>query len=104
MHSPAGTGAPRVETDQALVELWLQSGPAGRRPDARASVDRFLTFVGVPLGRVTADDLRAFGESLADLTPAPQARVQSAVVSLLRLGRQVGYLPRVSTGRHPHAR
>jgi hypothetical protein len=92
MHGPVGTDAPRVETDEALVALWLQGRHPDRRRNDRASVARFLSFIGVPLGQVTADARRAFGESLDDLTPAPRARVQATAVSLLRLGRQVGYL------------
>ena len=92
MQGSAGTGAPHVETDDALVELWLRDRqPNGRAVD-RDSVERFLAFVGRPLRQVTTSELQAFEESLSDLTPAPRAHVHSAVVSLLRLGRRVGYL------------
>ena len=104
MQGPAGTGAPRVETDEDLVELWVRSrAPFGRAID-RAGANRFLAFLGRPLGQVAAGDLRAFGESLNDLTPAPRARMQSAVRSLLTFGRRVGYLPAARTGRRPRPR
>ena len=101
MQGAAGAGGRRVETDEALVELWLQGRRPGGRADDRASANRFLAFVGRPLGQVTARDLRTFGETLDDLTPAPRARMQSAVYSLLTFGRQVGYLPRERRGRRP---
>ena len=104
MQGAAGAGAPRVETDEALIELWLRGRQPSWRAVDRASVERFLAFVGRPLGQVTVSKLQAFEESLNDLTPAPRARAQTAIVGLLRLGRQVGYLPRGLTGRRLHPR
>ena len=92
MQGPTGAGAPHVETDDALVELWLRGRRPSRRADDRAIVERFLAFVGMPLRQVTARELQACEEPLSDRTPEPRARVHSTVVSLLRLGRRVGYL------------
>ncbi len=98
MQGSAGSGGPQVETDEALIELWLQGRLSTRRADDRASIERFLAFVGRPLGQVTASEIQAFGESLSDLTPAPRARSYGAVNSLLRLGRRAGYLPTARRG------
>ena len=79
-------------SDAELVELWLHGRRQDRAAD-RAAAERFLAFVGKPLGRATVGDLEAFGGSLTDLTPAPRARAVAAARSLLSFGHGTGYLP-----------
>jgi integrase/recombinase XerD len=90
-----GGGIPpaQAHTDEKLVELWLHGRSAGTQRAYRADVLAFLDFAGKPLAAVTIGDVQRFGDSLAQLAPASQARKLSAVKSVLSFAQRIGYLP-----------
>lgn len=85
----------RPAADTQLLSLWLH----GRSPHTQAAyvanVRRFLAFTGKPLAAVTLADLQRFADNLAaqQLAPTSQARLLSALKSLLTFAHQTGYLP-----------
>lgn len=83
---------PQAPTDGRLIELWIH----GRSPHSQraytADARRFLAHVGRPLAAITLADLQEFADSLGELAPSSQARVLSAVKSLLTFGHKTGYL------------
>lgn len=92
---PAPLAAPpptQADSDATLVRLWL----SGRSPrtvraygaDARA----FLAHAGAPLRAVTVGHVQAFGEGMAGLSSATQARRLSSVKSLLAYAHRLGYV------------
>lgn len=84
---------PRDETPIDLVNLWLHGRSPHTQRAYRADVARFLAGVGKPLAQVTLGDLQAFADGLAQLAPTSQARILSAVKSLLAFGHRLGLLP-----------
>jgi integrase/recombinase XerD len=81
------------DEDDRLIALWLH----GRsRHTARAyarDARRLRAFVARSLPAVRLGDVQAFADTLAHLAPATQARILSAVKSLLAFGHRLGYLP-----------
>ncbi len=81
------------DANAQLVDLWLHGRSPHTQRAYRADVARFLVDVGKPLARATLGDLQAFADSLAELAPTSQARILSAVKSLLAFGQRLGLLP-----------
>jgi integrase/recombinase XerD len=87
---------PSGENDAVFVELWLSLKVSSHTRRAYASdVERFLSFVGKPLGWVTLADVQAYAMALeqGSLKPASQNRALTAIKSLLSFGQETGYLP-----------
>ncbi|MCC6589296.1 MAG: tyrosine-type recombinase/integrase [Bryobacterales bacterium] len=87
--------APNGSGDAKLVELWLSLKVSTHTRRAYAAdIERFVQFVGKPLGWVTLADAQAFATSLeqGSLKPASQNRALTAVKSLLSFGQDTGYL------------
>jgi integrase/recombinase XerD len=85
-------GGVRDEDDQ-LVSMWLHGrSPHTRRAYAR-DAGRFRAFVAQPLPQVRLAEVQAYADTLAYLAPASQARILSAVKSLLAFGHRLGHLP-----------
>ncbi len=96
MSAAFGPVSVAVESDAALVELWL--GTKVSRHTRRAygrEAGRFRAFTAKPLGWVTLADFQAYAASLGQgsLKPASQNRALTAVKSLLSFGQEAGYLP-----------
>lgn len=79
--------------DAQLVDLSLHGRSPHTQRAYRAHVARFRASVGTPLAQVTLGDLQAFADGLAELAPTSQARILSAVKSLLAFGHRLGLLP-----------
>lgn len=81
--------------DTQLLALWLHGRSPHTQAAYAANVRRFLAFAGKPLAAVTLADLQRFADNLADeqLAPTSQARILSALKSLLTFAHQTGYLP-----------
>jgi integrase/recombinase XerD len=88
-----GAPAAQASSDNHLIELWLHGRSAGTQLAYRADIRAFLDFAGKPLAAVTIGDVQRFGDSLAQLAPASQARKLSAVKSVLSFAQRIGYLP-----------
>lgn len=84
--------APQLNADGQLIDLWLHGRSPHTQRAYRADVARFLTRVGTPLAQVTLGDLQTFADSLTELAPTSQARILSAVKSLLAFGHRLGLL------------
>jgi integrase/recombinase XerD len=82
-----------VDPDAPLVALWLHGRPARTQRVYHGDVQRFRAHVDQPLAAVTLADLQAFADSLQTLAPTTQARILSAVKSLLAFGQRLGLLP-----------
>jgi integrase/recombinase XerD len=97
----AGVNLPaagRGELDNKLVMLWLHGKAANTVLAYRADIDRFSRHVRFkPFEAVTLEDLQSFAGSLADFSPAAQARKLNAVKSLLTFGKRTGVL-RIDVG------
>jgi integrase/recombinase XerD len=83
----------RLDPDAQLVALWLHGRSVQTRVTYGRDVARFRAAVAVPLAQVTLGDLQAFADELAHLAPATQARILSAIKSLLAFGHRLGLLP-----------
>src|SRR5437868_4465805 len=83
----------QVDHDAQLVALWLHGRSAQTQATYGRDVARFRTAVASPLSSVTLRDLQAFADGLQVLAPATQARILSAVKSLLTFGHRLGLLP-----------
>lgn len=79
--------------DDQLVALWLHGRSLHTARAYARDADRFRTFVGRPLPDVRLGDVQAYANTLAHLASATQARILSAVKSLLAFGHRLGYLP-----------
>ncbi len=55
-------------------------------------MNRFQSFSGRPLRRVTLGDPQGFADSLLHLSLASQSRILSALRLLLAFGHHIGYL------------
>lgn len=81
----------QADNDAQVISMWLH----GRSPHTARAYDAdtqaFLTFVAKPLRQVTLVDIQAFADSLAQRAPSGQARVLSAVKSLLSFAHKIGY-------------
>lgn len=90
--SAVATGGVGVMDDH-LLALWLH----GRTPHTLRAyahdAGRFRAFVDKPLAEVQLGDLQVYADTLAHRAPATQARILSAVKSLLAFGHRLGYLP-----------
>jgi integrase/recombinase XerD len=87
---------PDGSNDHPLVELWLSLKVSSHTRRAYgADVERFLKFIGKPLGWVTLADVQVYATALeqGSLKPASQNRALTAVKSLLSFGQETGYLP-----------
>lgn len=88
--------SPDGSNDAQLIELWvsLKVSSHTRRAYA-AEAQRFLGFVGNPLGWVMLGDVQAYAAVLeqGSLKPASQNRALTAIKSLLSFGQETGYLP-----------
>lgn len=80
-------------TDDQLLALWLHGRPKHTRRAYLRDARQFRAFVAKPLQAVTLGDVQAFADTLTSRAPASQARVLSAVKSLLSFGHRLGYLP-----------
>ena len=85
--------APRVGSDDQLVEIWLHGRSVHTQRAYRADLERFRPGAGKPLSAVTLPHLQEFADSLSDLAQASRYRTLSAVKSLLAFGHRIGYLP-----------
>lgn len=88
-----GLAVQTVETDSRLIELWLHGRSLHTQRAYRKDAGRFLSFVGVPLSRVTLGDVQDFADSLSHLAQSSQARTVAAVKSLLSFAHRLGHLP-----------
>ena len=87
---------PDGSNDHPLVELWLSLKVSSHTRRAYATdVERFLKFVGKPLGWVTLADVQVYATVLeqGSLKPASQNRALTGIKSLLSFGQETGYLP-----------
>lgn len=81
------------DADAQLITLWLHGrSPHTLRAYAR-DAGQFCAFVARPLPDVRLGDVQAYADTLMHLAPATQARILSAVKSLLAFGHRLGYLP-----------
>ena len=87
--------AAATRTDEQLIQLWLHGKSRHTRRYYQRDAQRFRDLVGKSLVEVTLGDLQSFADSLAtsDLAPSSQARILSAVKSLLTFGHRIGTLP-----------
>jgi integrase/recombinase XerD len=82
-----------LDPDAQLVTLWLHGRSARTQATYGHDVARFQAAVATPLAQLTLAELQAFADSLGTLAPATQARILSAVKSLLAFGHRLGVLP-----------
>ena len=96
LHSPTAYREPatvaQATTDDQVVALWLHARSRHTQRAYLADVERFRALAGKQLHQVTLGDVQDFADSLVSLAPASQARVLSAVKSLLAFAHRVGYL------------
>ena len=96
LHSPTAYREPatiaQATTDDQVVALWLHARSRHTQRAYLADVERFRALAGKQLHQVTLGDVQDFADSLVTLAPASQARVLSAVKSLLAFAHRVGYL------------
>src|SRR2546426_6979174 len=96
LHSPTAYREPatvaQATTDDQVVALWLHARSRHTQRAYLADVERFHALAGKQLHQVTLGDVQDFADSLVSLAPASQARVLSAVKSLLAFAHRVGYL------------
>src|SRR5260370_1423894 len=73
---------------------WASNAAAEQPPYEQPETPvRNGVLTGFLLGAVTLGDLQAFADGLQALAPATQARILSAVKSLLTFGHRLGLLP-----------
>ena len=93
-HAVSGdTIPPQVDSDAGLIGMWLgryQSKMTKR--EYGLDIDRFVAFMAKPIAAVTLPDIQAYAASMAHLAAPTVARRLSAAKSLIKLGRQTGYL------------
>jgi integrase/recombinase XerD len=84
----------QAETDQQLIDLWVQGRSPHTQRAYRADAERFLQFAGVSLPQVTLGLIQMYADSLAEagLAPATIHRTMSAVKSIFAFGHRLGYL------------
>ncbi len=82
----------QAETDARLIAMWLHGRSAGTARAYAADVRAFLAHAGKLLRAATVGDVQAYGDSLAGLATASQARKLSAVKSLLTYAHRLGYV------------
>jgi integrase/recombinase XerD len=85
--------APRADSDDRLLEIWLHGRSKHTQRAYRADVGHFLAWVRKPFLQVTLADLQQFADSLGELAPASRYRTLSAIKSLLAFAHRTGYLP-----------
>ena len=85
--------APRADSDDQLLEVWLHGRSVHTQRAYRTDLERFRTGAGKPFRQITLADLQRFADSLRALAPASRYRALSAVKSLLAFGHRIGYLP-----------
>jgi integrase/recombinase XerD len=85
--------APRAESDDQLLEIWLHGRSIHTQRAYRADIERFRAAAGKPLRQITLGDLQQFADSLTGLLPSSRYRTLSAIKSLLGFGHRIGYLP-----------
>ena len=92
---PRDDAAPalQADTDERLVELWLNGRAVATQAAYRADARALASHVGKPLRAITLADLQSFAGGLSHLKPASQARKIAAVKSLFAFGHRLGYLP-----------
>ena len=85
----------QAESDEQLIALWLHGRSEHTQRAYRSDVERFLTFVQLPLRQVTLGDVQAFADELEEqrLQPSSRRRILSAVKSLFAFAHRLGYLP-----------
>lgn len=81
------------DEDDQLVGLWLHGRSLHTLRAYTRDAGGFRAFVARPLLQVRLGEIQAYADTLAHLAPATQARVLSAVKSLLAFGHRLGYLP-----------
>lgn len=83
------------QADEQLIQLWLHGKSRHTRRYYQKDAQRFRDLIGKPLVQVTLGDLQTFADSLetSNLAPSSQARILSAVKSLLTFGHRIGALP-----------
>lgn len=84
---------PQVHSDAGLIRMWVDSFESKMtRREYEGDIRKFTAFVSKPLRTVTVPDIQAYAASMAHLAPNTVARRLSAIKSLIKLGRQSGYL------------
>jgi site-specific recombinase XerD len=93
-YSPSGDIIPpQVHTDAGLIDMWVNRYESEMtKREYRGDIRRFAAFSPKPLRSVTLPDIQAYAASMAHLAPNTVARRLSAIKSLIKLGRQTGYL------------
>ena len=95
-HLPSGSDAavfPEEDTDEQLVELWLNGRAAATQTAYRTDIAALTAQVCKPLRAATLADLQSFASTISHLKPASQARKLAAVKSLFAFGHRLGRLP-----------
>lgn len=87
-----GLAPVQANNDETLLALWLHGRSAGTARAYAADVRAFIAHAGKLLCAVTVGDVQAYGDSLAGLATASQARKLSAVKSLLTCAHRLGYV------------
>jgi len=84
---------PQVHSDAGLIRMWVDSFESKMtRREYEGDIRKFAAFMPKPLREVTVPDIQAYAASMAHLAPNTVARRLSAIKSLIKLGRQSGYL------------
>jgi integrase/recombinase XerD len=84
---------PQVDSDTGLIAMWLGRYESKMtRREYGLDIARFVAFMAKPISSVTLPDIQAYAASMAHLAAPTVARRLSAAKSLIKLGRQTGYL------------
>lgn len=83
----------QVHSDACLIAMWIGRYESKMtRREYGGDIRRFAAFNPKPLREVTVPDIQAYAASMGHLAPNTVARRLSAIKSLIKLGRQTGYL------------
>jgi integrase/recombinase XerD len=84
---------PQVDSDTGLIAMWLGRYESKMtKREYGLDIARFVAFMAKPIASVTLPDIQAYAASMAHVAAPTVARRLSAVKSLIKLGRQTGYL------------
>lgn len=85
----------QADSDEQLIELWLHGRSEHTQRAYRGDIDRFLNFIGEPLGVITLGDVQSFADGLEEvrLQPSSCRRILSSVKSLFSFAHRIGHLP-----------
>ncbi|QIZ72340.1 glycoside hydrolase family 24 protein [Oxynema aestuarii] len=97
MNQPPITRRPIVDSDVALIQLWVRQKASKQRRADWLLAKQFLQVCGKPLGAIAVEDLHRYVQFLMARRQRPEIISQKAIAvrSLFDFGYQIGYLSQI---------